>query len=344
MKIKSIHFFRGIAILFIIAGHCLENSIFQLHIKLEEMSAMSKFIYNFILGGTGMFVFISGFLFHSVFYKKFQYGDFVIKKIKNVYIPYLILSIYPIINIFFIYKQYKFIGFENNNIDILKSIYTGRHSIGYWYITFIMIVFLLSPIFIKFIESKYKEIIIGISFIVSLFIHRPIDNLNQIHSVIYFSFFYILGIWVSINREKVLNFLKGKIILLLITAVVIIYLQTFVFIHLGNYHKELFKFKGIDLILIQKTILCLIFFKFLTKFENMKLYFLDKLAEYSFVIYFLHPYVLGKFELKIIPLIKGVNVYGIFALEMVTIIIVTISAALILKKILGKYSRYIIGY
>lgn len=89
-----------------------------LKISIDESDFYNKVIYNFINGGTGMFVFISGFLFYSVFYKKFEYKNFIKKKFQNVYIPYLLLSSITIVNVFFIEKTYKTYGFNNNHIDI----------------------------------------------------------------------------------------------------------------------------------------------------------------------------------------------------------------------------------
>lgn len=344
MKIKSIHFFRGIAILFIIAGHCLGHSLDIMNLKIENQTIINKLLYNFITGGTGMFVFISGFLFHSVFYKKYEYKSFVIKKFINIYVPYIILSLYPVLNMFFIAGNYNEFGFTNNTTDIIKTMYTGLHMTGYWYITFIMIVFLLSPLFIKFIQTKYKLSILITSFIVSIVIHRPAENLNQLHSVVYFTFFYLLGIWLSINKEKALKYLKNKEILISFMVIGVIVIQTIFIGKYGNYHKGFFELNGIDFILIQKLLLCLLFFTLLTRYEERKMIILDKLAEYSFAIYFIHPYVLRIFKNKIYPKIIGTNYWIVFMAETVIAVLVSILVAIIIKKILKKYSRYIIGY
>ncbi len=96
--------------------------------------------------------------------------------------------------------------------------------------------------------------------------------------------------------------------------------------------------------LIQKTLLCLFFFKLMDKFENSKLFLLDKLAEYSFVIYFLHPFFMKVYEYKLVPLIGIRNYYLLVVLEIVLSVIVCSFIAIIVKKIFGKYSRYLIGY
>jgi len=59
--IKSIEYFRAIAIILIVAGHLLLAGI-------ESSYLFELAIQNIIFGGTTLFVFISGFLFHHVFF------------------------------------------------------------------------------------------------------------------------------------------------------------------------------------------------------------------------------------------------------------------------------------
>jgi peptidoglycan/LPS O-acetylase OafA/YrhL len=85
MYLKSFDYFRGLAILFIVAGHsCVYWAMESLY---------EKVFANLITGGTTFFVFISGFFFHHVFYPKFQYQLFMAKKVKYVLLPYTLLSL-----------------------------------------------------------------------------------------------------------------------------------------------------------------------------------------------------------------------------------------------------------
>ena len=54
--------------------------------------AITLTIRNVLTGGTALFVFISGFMFHHVFFDSFKYQKFVMAKVKNVLVPYLILA------------------------------------------------------------------------------------------------------------------------------------------------------------------------------------------------------------------------------------------------------------
>ena len=61
MKLNSFSHFRAVSIVFIVAGHALFTMGMQIDLFVE------RFFSNLIMGGTGLFVFISGFLFHHVF-------------------------------------------------------------------------------------------------------------------------------------------------------------------------------------------------------------------------------------------------------------------------------------
>lgn len=344
MKDKAIHYFRGLAILFIIAGHALSNTLELLNVEDISQEYLAKFFYNLILGGTGLFVFISGFLFHSVFSKKFSYGRFLSKKIKNVYIPYIIMSIYPIIKIFFIDKNYDNYNVYPNFLGGINIFNSGLQMTGYWYINFIMIIFLMSPLYLEFIKTNKKEFILFISFVISLLSFRPIQNINHIHSVIYFNFFYLFGIWVSLNKEKLLIRLKKMTLIFGSLLVVVCLIQTFYLPYIGNFHKKLFEFQGIDFMLIQKIIMILFLLSILEKIKDRELRVFDKLAEYSFAIYFLHGYIMRIFTNRVFYKINDLNLWSIFLIETLFLLLLSISITIFIKKILGKKSRYLIGY
>ncbi|MGS0727939.1 acyltransferase family protein, partial [Shewanella sp. 0m-11] len=60
--LNSINHFRGIAIIFIVMAHCYRPAGWQIE------TFADKAWFNLMMNGTVFFVFISGFLFHHVFY------------------------------------------------------------------------------------------------------------------------------------------------------------------------------------------------------------------------------------------------------------------------------------
>lgn len=85
MYLNYINYFRGFAILMVVLGHFL---------YFPESTVTEKLVKAVIKGGISPFVFISGFLFHHIFYRRgFDYKKFMKNKFKNVLLPYTIVVI-----------------------------------------------------------------------------------------------------------------------------------------------------------------------------------------------------------------------------------------------------------
>lgn len=346
MHINSLNHFRAVAIIFIVAGHCYGLA------SLEFNTLLEKTVRNLITGGTSFFVFISGFLFHHVFYKKFKYRTFIYSKFKNILIPYFILGIVPV-TLYVLSKDNSYGGFfiqEGRGvlyeylIPSIKFYWTGGFLIGYWYIPFIFVTFLLSPVYIYFIRARPRvQITVIILFsIVSIFLHRPVGNLSVLHSVIYFSPIYCIGIITSINRGKVYKFLAGKEIDMFFIVIMLALLEAKLG-HVGNYHKSPLHCNGIDIIYFQKLIMCFFLLSFLNKFESYNNYFIHLLASTSFTIFFIHPFLIYIITNGNFIYLQGGSWFTYLAIVLI-IIFISVVIAKTTRKLLPKYSRYIVGY
>ncbi|CZF80048.1 Acyltransferase family protein [Grimontia celer] len=346
MFINSFNHFRAVAIIFIVMGHCYSIT------GMTFNTFPSAFIQNFISGGTTLFVFISGFLFYHIFYKNFNLKTFLIKKIKTVLLPYVIIGSLPVI--YLTLKQASVYGdwflpsgdslLDNYLIPTLKYYSSGRFLTGYWYIPFIFIIFLMSPFFIQFIElrKRYQIIIIALMSVIAMYAHRPILNINPLHSAIYYIPVYLLGIFAAINRLKIYTWLMGKELILMVVIVSLITYQTMNG-HNGSYHKYLFSYSGIDLVFIHKILLCFLLMIILHRFENFKHPLINHLAATSFTVFFLHPlaiFLMNKF------LKDALHFDSWVFLSIFTTLIITICSliAVQFKKLAPINSRYIIGY
>lgn len=345
MQINSFNHFRAIAILFIIAGHSFSAGM-------ESNTLFDVSIRNIIAGGTSLFVFISGFLFHHVFYQKYHYKIFLVNKCNNVLIPYLIIGFIPVL-LFVIKKVDIHNGYflpsgtgiiSEYLVPAMKYYMTGRFLNAYWYIPFIMATFALSPLHIKYIKTNFNlQLLFIFSFsIVSILIHRPVDNINTAQSVLYFTPVYFIGITASIHKEKIHAYLKGKEIYLLLFVILFTVLQSYLGIE-GNYHKQPFEYGGIDLMYFQKIALCFFFMIWLSRFEAFNNKVAHSIASTSFTAFFIHPFILWflkKFGFNFML----INSWATYALFVGTISVACILIAKFAKKVLPKYSRYIIGY
>lgn len=346
MQLNSFHNFRAIAITFIVAGHCYGLTGMEFETLLEIT------LKNLTAGGSSLFVFISGFLFHHVFCRNFKYKKFMTNKFKKVFIPYIVLGVVPVAYYvitekiwydgYFLPSNDEFIG--EYMIPTIKYYYTGRFLVAYWFIPFIMCTFLLSPLHVKFIElnCNVQIVIIVILSAVSIVVHRPVDNMSVLQSVIYFSPIYLIGIMSSIYKNIIYAKFKNIEYSLLIFAIGLAFIQAALG-QAGNYHKDPFEIGGFDLMFPQKIILCLFFMTWLNKYEEFENSKIRAVTSTSFAIFFIHPLLIGLLDKSGIEFIK-LDSWLVFAVVVVAIIVACVSIAIITKRFLRTYSQYLIGY
>ncbi len=347
---NSVNHFRAVAILIIVAGHSHDLG------RLVFDSFWEKIVENIIAGGTSLFVFISGFLFHHVFYENFNYKNFIFSKVKNILVPYTIIGAIPILwavvfhpeigNYYEIFRPTSSGFLYEYVIPAGKYYWTGRFENAYWYIPFIMVTFALSPIHISFIKAplKYKSAAILVFLLISMSIHRPQHNLNVFQSVLYFLPVYFIGITSSMYKGIIYSKLSGKEIPILLGVTLLAISEIFLG-HSGNYHKAVFAYGGVDVIIIQKILLCFLFMVLLHRFENFHSEYINYLASTSFAVFFIHPFLIRIIRnfFRIINFPNSESwIFYIFSVIFVTAS--CIGLAKLAKKIIPKYSRYLTGY
>lgn len=341
MYLNYINYFRGFAILMVVLGHFL---------YFPESTVTEKLVKAVIKGGTSPFVFISGFLFHHIFYRRgFDYKKFMKNKFKNVLLPYTIVVIPGLIYVVSQHNLDSYIYEKSKVLYIILYYLSGNALTATWYIPFAMLLFLASPIFVKFINLKNSEqkVIIFLLLIISMIIQRPIRDLtiNLFQAFIYFSPFYCLGIYVSMNKEKIGKILERNTLILGIIWLITLIFQVKYNI-LETTQKSIFEIKGVDLVVPEKFFICLFFLGLFIKLENLNNVLgdgikkiLNLLAECSFGIFFIHNYFILLFWEKYHT---GIGILQSLTLGIVTIFLSTL-IVLLFKKGLGKNSRILIG-
>ncbi|MDC6352361.1 acyltransferase [Zeaxanthinibacter sp. PT1] len=353
MFLNSLNNFRAIAIIIIVAGHCFHISNF------EYNSLAGQVVYNLTKGGTALFVFISGFLFHHVFFMNFELKSFLKKKVKFVLFPYLVMAMLPILflvineNLASTHPQSYFApageGWDQKYaIPFLKYYLTGFRIISYWYIPFILVMFALSPVFIRFLRIPLRSqlAITAVLLIVALFIHRPAYNtaVDVWHSVIYYVPVYLVGMLASIKKKDIYRSLQGKEFYILSACIGLALLQV-LFGQIGNSFKDPLVLEGIDLMLPQKLGLCFFFMVWLHRFEDRHWPFLDRVASCSFGIFFIHGPFVG--------LLNRLQSYGYYQLpegsfllylfNSAIVLLVSLGLTLIVQYLFPRHSRYLVG-
>lgn len=350
MYLGSITNLRAIAIVLIVGAHCYGIADYA------PTDFLSRLLFNLTSGGTIVFVFISGFLFHHVFFLKNRINIFFKLRASRLLIPYLILSVAPIL-----YRIYFEPDFWSDYISPEKSgalydyifpyllfLVSGDHLVAYWYIPFAITLFLCYPFHTAFIRMKRgpQLLLIAITVLIALVVQRPLPkSLLFIQSLVYLMPVYLIGIYCSVHKERIYDYFRNKEAILLIAFVGVILVQSYLGV-IGNTHKAFFTYEGIDTILPQKVLLCLFLMVWLHRFEDYSNKWINLLANTSFAIYFLHGYVLR--ALFIIKNQMGIERFSnpllVFVLSLIILIAVSIVLALILKRIFKGNSRYISGY
>ncbi len=362
MFLKSISNFRGMAIIAIVAGH-LNSSGFT------SNDLISSTIRNMIIGGSSLFVFISGFMFYHVFYKRYNYKKFITGKIKNLGVPYLILATIAIAHLFVFKLEYYtpiesmrnaaeafrhgilFSPDDSHLMTTVKYYLTGRFLTAYWYIPFGLLLFASAPLHFRFANLSTKiqiAIIVGLS-IVAIFVQRPVAGTNALHSLVYYTPVYLMGIAFSMHREPINRFLNNKLpILFLFIVLISVYQVTYA--HEGNYEKPFFEYGGVDLQFI-KCLFTIWFLYGLFEKYTFDLPMLNVISETSFAIYFIHPWVMMiiyRIDNKIHHLQPSgaENNIPMYLFTLIAVMAISVAIALTTKYVFrgSRNTRYLIGY
>jgi surface polysaccharide O-acyltransferase-like enzyme len=325
-------------------------------------------IANIVVGGSALFVFISGFFFHHVFYKDFNYKDFIYKKLIYVYLPFFIITTLLVI----IYastdgqinsRAAKEIFQASSTFEIFKIYLSylafGGVTLPYWYVPFIMVIFLLSPIFTNYIKLPLKTRLLTFIalLLISLIIHKPDLTINGSESfnhliqlTVYYLPLYLLGINCSIDRDKVMAILKGKSLLLASIVILLALIECLYFSDISHYAQGSFSYKDLDIRLIQKIFLIFFFLAFLQRYEDKEIKWLKLIASASFAIYFLHMFVKKAFLMlnitSVLSYLPNSFFSQIFTWVIFTclVVFITLLISILIKKTLKKNSRYLIGW
>lgn len=346
MFLTSFTHYRGIAIILIVLGHCYGLSNWSFASYPERVLA------NIITGGTALFVFISGFLFHQVFYPGFDFFRFITKKMNKVIVPYLIWSSLALLFTLSTHTPLPdgFVGPGTSLWDrwiqpSVLSLVTGGHFIAYWYIPFTLILFLASPLFLRFItlQRRTQVILTGSLLLCAAVVQRPINNIQVFQSVVFFLPVYLFGILCSLERKRIYAVLADKTVLLGLGVVGLSMLQSCFYMGAGSYHKAPFVWHFLDINIFQKLLLCLLCMVFLHRYEDRESKLLSTLATSSFAIFFIHGWVIKGLGL-IKPWLPFAGGLWFLPVTAGMVILCSYVLAVLIKKRFNKHSTLLIGW
>lgn len=329
--INYIHNFRGIAIIFVTACHLL--------LDWPEGSKTHRLLDMLWGNGTVLFVFIAGYLFQHLS-KKFEYKDYLVKKLQNVILPYFIISVPIIVYRIMTSDMPEYILAHHPDFlswpawrKVSYFMLHGAHMQPLWFVPMIALFYLAAPLFIFIDRHPKLYYILAIFCIISLLVERePFSNIPKMF--VHFISVYMFGMLMSRYKNEYLELAK-KYWVLISGVTVAVFVLNFIFY---NPYNNPFNY-------LQKMLFCAFFIYWLWKLDKYVPKWLASLAEISFGIFFLHYYLIlvikmgyEKFFHTGIP---GNILYWVA--DLLLVLIGTIIVIRVVKWITGKKSRYLIG-
>lgn len=345
--LSYIHQLRGFAILLIVGIHC-RTSFFWAQDSLAE-----KFFEAILDNGTIIFVFISGFLFEHIFAQNFNFQQYLNKKLKFIIVPYLLVSIIPIIDKLFYEPELVWLPeVMLNSSHLSKAAYmlvSGKHFGPYWFIPMIVIFYLISPFLVWINKARFYTFVFPLIFIAGLFTYKFGYYSNNLDSFLYFFPIYLFGMCTSFYKNEIfkLNF-KMLVVPILLFYVVITGLEvmsSIPMIKLGYFELDnpapsyLFNFSKLKV-----SLLCIALIVIFRKYRQKEITLFKLLGDYSIGVFFIHLYFIVIFQ-RIIYKINGAFEMNLFIFITYTLLVTVlcVGSIMVIKWIFGNKSRYLVG-
>lgn len=349
-KVESIHLLRGLTILIIVICHCYGKfHITDIPSRMTSAAPYFFFFSELTFNWTVSFVLIAGFLFQHLSHK-YNVKKYYISKIKNVIIPYTIVTLV----LFLIsYENYIYQNTLKNSLYQFCYIWlTGSISWPLWFIPMISIIYILSPLF-KILSSKNLLIISLFCMLWLMMYPRPGNNLETIVMFFYFLPVYIIGMAIRQYYSQLMLIIKSNILVVSLFIFIILFFTLVMYQIHPNFHAS-------GTILVTPTrIFLFIFILYALDFTNQFgktnrfFLFLSKMAGLSFPIFFVHDsiahhlflkyLVTNGLFLKIVYNRSGYTELLIGLIFSIVVLLLSVMIIIIIKKITGNKSRYFIG-
>lgn len=300
-RLKELDILRAIAFIFVVAQHTFGGFSNVKGINHLEFIIM-KFIYVMAKTAVPIFLFISAVSLFYVYFKKFNWKSYYIKRLKYVLIPYIIWSAI---------NMYK-LGNKDHFKDFIVQLIAGNGAFHLWYMGLILRVYLFFPAIlwtakkVYLMNTKIKtSIFVGLVIIyyqvsmyqniiadkVSLFIFKtPTELQNRIVSisVLFWFLYFVIGIYFVLNyeyfKEKVL---KYKVI------IIIVYFMSFIYVYLNE--LEIVSFTRSVYLLYTISSILVFYIVSIAFISSDKVYKTMRLiGDYSFVSYMAHIIVINE--------------------------------------------------
>ena len=232
---------------------------------------------------TPIFIFLSGITgFYGYRNKELKYFQFLKKRLPKVLIPYFIWCI-------IYYLTYIKMGYYIFDIKFfVKSVLQGTMSYHLYFVIIITQLYILGPVFYKLVKnSKNKILLLVISAIItSLCVEYIRFDLSD-RIFLKYMFFYMFGMFVSLEYDKYTTWLKEHRNFAIIGYIIIGLAYTLV----SYYNMKIYSF--VWFIFSTVSILFVYLVGLISKDKLQKMYsFIKIFGQSSYYVYLMHPIIL----------------------------------------------------
>lgn len=276
---QDIHMFRCMAITLIVTMHSIE--LFDWSGSKASLYDSMSVLFNSM---SILFFFISGYLFQHLS-GNFEYKTYLERKVNNVILPYIIISIPAIvISVWLIPQEGMWDWFYSTPkiVQILLFYLTGKHLEPLWFVPAVTLIYLAAPLLIRIDRRPAAYWIIPVLLVVSVAIGRD-GPTGPLQKAVYMLPAYMTGMFAS-RYGTVLRPLLKRYLAVLLTALVLLY---WIIRHDDPFAGTQVLFK----ILLSLTIWILL--NGVRRVPPLA----GTIADLSFGIYFVHGYVLAAMRL-----------------------------------------------
>jgi probable poly-beta-1,6-N-acetyl-D-glucosamine export protein len=345
-RLVDIHCFRGLAILFIVAGHCCSFFAWTMHGQAE---AFTRDLFD---DSTLFFVFIAGFLFQTT-ERHFSYPDYLARKLRNVGAPYLV-AIAPAIAYALLRgghsldaeALHQLSSAEKMGYLLLYGGSTINHAL--WFIPVIALYYLASPILIAVDRQKHAYLGLLLLFPLSLWMHRPTYTHGHNLSLgLYFLSAFVLGMCCSRFRVPVLGWLDRHLGAVVVLGAGIVLGHFLASDHHGKYSMAepfdpLHPAGLIDWLFLQKTVMAFALLGLIRRYRAQVSGALGFLGDRSFTIYFFHFYVI--FLAHWLTHFAAIEIaWAIYLPLLVSAVLLPCGLSLAAQVLFPRWSRSLVG-
>lgn len=349
-RLKEIDILRAAAFTFVVAQHTIGGLSNAKNLSFIDYSIL-KFLYIIAQTAVPIFLFISGLSLLYVYSERFDWKKYYIKRIKYVFIPYIVWSA---INIYGMNDTGKFHSF-------IMQLTSGNGAYHLWYMGMILQLYLIFPVILLIAKKVHASdiklrviIFIGVTIlyyyvskytnviqdnVISFLFKNPDDLQRRAVNIspVFWYIYFVLGMYFALNYK----FIKDKV-LKFKNLIIIAYLPLLTY----AYMREI-KYKNIEFvrpIWILYIITSILVFYIISDIlaNKIKIYkFMKYIGDYSFAAYMAHVIVI----IQVINFMSSkLHIRDNFVLALLSWILTSLLTPVLINIIsLVPYSQFITG-